>query len=133
MKQILALALASICVSVAAACGGGDSGPSGPSCTNFAGTWNAAFSNSCGQTDTGTVTIAQAACSIQATFPGQGSIAGTVDGNRGSFTLTFSGNCGGTATGTATFSNGAINGTYSGRAIGQGCCDPVSGSFTLTR
>lgn len=110
------------------ACSGG---PTAPSCVNVGGTWSGVFSNSCGQTSSLQVIVAQNACNFSAAIPGQGTITGTASGNSGSFTITFAAPCSGTATGTATLNANAITGTYSGRAIG--CCDPVSGSFTLTR
>jgi hypothetical protein len=45
----------------------------------------------------------------------------------------FAAPCSGSATGTATVSRTSIHGTFTGAATGFGCCNPVSGSFVLTR
>jgi len=37
------------------------------------------------------------------------------------------------ATGAASITGKTLHGTYSGGANGFGCCNPVTGSFTLTR
>jgi hypothetical protein len=111
---------------------GNDGSPTSPSCSNIAGTWDIAATNSCGFQSSGAVVVAQSACNFSAAVPLQGTVQGTINGSRASFTLAFASPCGGSATGTATIFGNAVNGTFSGRATGQGCCDPVSGSFTLT-
>jgi hypothetical protein len=129
----LVFVLAALCV---ASCGGRSS-PTEPSgCANVAGTYNAAWNNSCGGFGTGVVVVAQSGCNFSAMIPGPGggTITGVITGNSATFTLAFGSPCtGGTATGTATLSSTAINGTFSGGALGPSCCNPVSGSFTLTR
>ena len=112
---------------IAVACGG----PTQPNCANVGGTWLGSFANSCNQSGALTVSVSQAGCQITANIPGQGTLTGTLSGSTGSFTITYSAPCSGSASGSATVSANSIVGTYSGRAIG--CCDPVSGSFTLTR
>jgi hypothetical protein len=99
---------------------------------NLAGTWDVAFANSCGAQSSSVVVVAQSACNFSAAVALQGTVQGTINGSRASFTLAFASPCGGSATGTATISGNAVNGMFSGRAIGAGCCDPVTGSFTLS-
>lgn len=112
--------------------GCGDDNPTSTnSCANIAGTYSGSYNNSCGGSGGGTVVVAQNGTDITAVFAGEGTISGKVNGNSISFTILFS-NCGGSASGTAKIeSNGAINGTYNGTAIGPGCCGALSGSFTL--
>jgi hypothetical protein len=110
---------------------GCSNGPTAPNCQNVAGTNHGAFNYSCGASGSGTVVVAQSGCNFTAAIS-DGTVTGTINGSTAMFTIAFS-PCGGTATGTATVSSTAVNGTYQGRAIGSGCCDPVSGSFTLTR
>src|SRR6266545_2579847 len=114
---------------LATSCGGGNS-PTSSNCVNVAGTWAGSFANSCGARGTATVTVTQSGCNFTAGVSGQGTLTGTASGASGTFTLAWAPPCSGTATGTATLSATTINGTYSGRASGAGCCDPVSGSFT---
>jgi hypothetical protein len=125
MKKALWILLA-----LATACGDGG-GPTSSNCLSVAGTWTGTFANSCNQRGTADVIVTQSGCDFTAGISGQGTVTGSISGASGSFTLTFAPPCSGTAAGTATVSANAVNGTYSGRAIG--CCDPVSGSFTLTR
>ena len=79
--------------------------------------------------------VAQVGCTFSALIPGfgGGTIAGEIRGRSATFTLFFAAPCSGSATGTATVSRTAISGTYTGGATGFGCCNPVSGSFVLTR
>jgi hypothetical protein len=118
-------------------CGIGRSSPSEPhfSCDDIAGSYNATFSNSCGGSGTGVVIVAQVGCTFSGLIPGfgGGTIAGQINGRSATFTLFFAAPCSGSATGTATVSHTAISGTYTGGATGFGCCNPVSGSFVLTR
>jgi hypothetical protein len=118
-------------------CGIGRSSPSEPrfSCDDIAGSYNATFSNSCGGSGTGVVIVAQVGCTFSGLIPGfgGGTIAGQINGRSATFTLFFAAPCSGSATGTATVSRTAISGTYTGGATGFGCCNPVSGSFVLTR
>jgi hypothetical protein len=129
LRRILTVVLAILATS----CGGGNNSPTSPACVNVAGTWTGTSSNSCQQTGAISATITQSGCSFTAGVAGQGTLTGTASGGSGTFTMTWAPPCSGTATGTATLSPNTINGTYSGRAIGVGCCDPISGSFTLTR
>lgn len=69
-----------------AACGGSDNGPTSPSCANIAGTWDAAFANSCGYSATGVVVVAQSGCNFSAVIPGQGTVEGRGNGNSATFT-----------------------------------------------
>jgi len=127
----LVLVVALLCV---ASCRGGSSTPTEPSgCVGIAGTYNAVWSNSCGDSGNGVVVVAQSGCSFGAVFPGLGTLSGTIDGPLGIFVLAFASPCSGSASGSATLAGAMINGAYSGAATGQGCCNPVSGSFTLTR
>lgn len=123
------LALAAL----ALACGGHDSTPTG-GCSNVAGAWTAGFTNSCGFQGSGAVTVAQSGCNFSAAVQGVGTVSGTISGSSATFTLHFSNPCSGTATGSGTFSSNSFNGTFSGHTSGGfGCCEPVSGSFTLFR
>ncbi len=115
---------------VAACGGGGNDSPTSPSCTNLSGTWDIAFANSCGFQSSSIAVVAQQGCNFSVAIPFQGTVTGTSSQGRADFTIAFSAPCSGSAQGTATTSANAVNGTYSGRAIN--CCDPVSGSFTLT-
>jgi hypothetical protein len=118
-------------------CGVGRHSPSEPafSCEDVAGSYNATFSNSCGGSGTGIVVVAQVGCSFSGLIPGfgGGTIAGQINGRTATFTLFFSAPCSGSATGTATVSRTTISGTFTGGATGFGCCNPVTGSFVLTR
>jgi hypothetical protein len=119
----------------AVACGVGSSTPTEPSCTNVSGTYDASFVNSCGGSGSGVVVVAQVGCNFEALIPGfgGGNVAGQITGDSATFTLYFSYPCSGSATGTATITGKTLHGTYSGGATGFGCCNPVTGSFTLTR
>jgi hypothetical protein len=128
-------ALAAIFCSLTS-CGVGRNSPSEPaSCDNVAGSYNATFSNSCGGSGSGIVIVAQVGCTFNALIPGfgGGTIAGQINGSSATFTLFFAAPCSGSASGTAIVGRTAISGTYTGGATGFGCCNPVSGSFTLTR
>ncbi len=118
-------------------CGLGRSSPSEPrfSCDDVAGTYDATFSNSCGGSGTGVVVVAQVGCTFSGLIPGfgGGTIAGEIRGRSATFTLFFAAPCSGSATGSATVSRNTISGTFAGGATGFGCCNPVSGSFVLTR
>ena len=118
-------------------CGVGRHSPSEPafSCDDVTGSYSATFSNSCGGSGTGVVIVAQVGCTFSGLIPGfgGGTIAGQINGRSATFTLFFAAPCSGSATGTATVSRTAISGTYTGGATGFGCCNPVSGSFVLTR
>jgi hypothetical protein len=120
-----------------ASCGLGRRSPSEPvfNCDDVTGTYNATFNNSCGGSGSGIVIVAQVGCSFSALVPGfgGGTIAGQINGRFATFTLFFAAPCSGSATGTATVSRTAITGTFAGGATGFGCCNPVSGSFALTR
>ena len=120
-----------------ASCGIGRSSPSEPhfSCDYIAGSYDATFSNSCGGSGTGIVIVAQTGCTFSALIPGLGggTIAGQINRNAATFTLFFAAPCSGSATGTATVGRTTISGTFTGGATGFGCCNPVSGSFILTR
>ncbi len=120
-----------------ASCGVGRHSPSEPrfSCDDIAGTYDATFSNSCGGSGSGIVIVLQTGCTFSALIPGfgGGTIAGQINGRSANFTLFFAAPCSGSATGTATVSRTTISGTYAGGATGFGCCNPVSGSFVLTR
>ena len=119
-------------------CGVGRNSPSEPafSCDDVTGTYNATFSNSCGgSSGTGVVIVTQVGCTFSGLIPGfgGGTIAGQINGSSATFSLFFAAPCSGSASGTATISRTAISGTYTGGATGFGCCNPVSGSFILTR
>jgi hypothetical protein len=118
-------------------CGVGRNSPSEPgfSCDDVAGSYNATFSNSCGGSGTGVVIVAQVGCTFSGLIPGfgGGTIAGEINGRSATFTLFFAAPCSGSATGTATVSRTAISGTFTGGSTGFGCCNPVTGSFVLTR
>src|SRR6476619_1513639 len=102
-----------------AACGGNDnSTPTSPSCANLSGTWDIAFANSCGFQSSSIAVVAQQGCNFSVAIPFQGTVTGTSSQGRADFTITFSAPCSGSAQGTATTSANAVNGTYSGRAIG---------------
>lgn len=120
-----------------ASCGVGRRDPSEPffNCDNIAGTYDATFSNSCGGSGTGIVLVAQTGCTFSALIPGLGggTIAGEIRGSSATFTLFFAAPCSGSATGTANVGRTAVTGTFAGGATGFGCCNPVSGSFALTR
>lgn len=128
------LALAAL-IAAAAACGIGRRDPTEPTCILIAGTYDGTFTNSCGGSGRGPVVVTQAGCRFNALIPGfgGGTVSGEIDGGFAAFTLTFGTPCSGTATGTATVRTSNITGTFSGRATGSGCCNPVSGSFVLTR
>ena len=104
--------------------------PRGSPCQNIAGQWLAVFNNSCRQTASVDVGIVQNGCSISAQAPGVGSLSGTVNGSGVAFTVTEGPQCAGSVSGTATIAGRTITGTYAGHLT---CCDPVSGSLTLTR
>ncbi len=120
---------------VAASCGIASHTPTEPSCVYVGGAWDGSFVNSCGGSGSGPVVVGQVGCSIEGLIPGfgGGTLAGQIIGNGATFTLFFSSPCSGSATGTATITSKAIHGTFSGGATGYGCCNPVTGSFTLTR
>ena len=117
-----------------AACGVGRRSPTEPTCILISGAYDGTYRNSCGGSGTGPV-VTQAGCTFNALIPGigGGSVAGVIDGGFATFTLYFGTPCSGTATGTATVRTNSISGTFSGGATGSGCCNPVSGSFVLTR
>lgn len=129
-------ALAAVFASLTS-CGVGRHSPSEPAfnCDDVAGTYNATFSNSCGGSGNGVVLVAQVGCTFSGLIPGfgGGTIAGEIRGRSATFTLFFAAPCSGSATGTAFVSRNSISGTYAGGATGFGCCNPVSGSFVLTR
>lgn len=137
MSSALRAAVLSVTFLSLASCGVGRNSPSEPrfSCDDIAGTYNASFSNSCGGSGSGIVIVLQTGCTFSALIPGfgGGTVAGQINGRSASFTLFFAAPCSGSATGTATVSRTAISGTYAGGATGFGCCNPVSGSFVLTR
>ncbi len=118
-------------------CGIGRRSPSEPyfNCDDIAGTYDGTFSNSCGGSGSGPVIVAQVGCTFSALIPGfgGGTVAGEIRGKSATFTLFFAAPCSGSATGTATVSRNAISGTFTGGATGFGCCNPVSGSFVLSR
>ena len=120
-----------------ASCGVGRRSPSEPffNCDDVAGTYNGTFTNSCGGSGSGIVIVGQVGCTFNALIPGfgGGTIAGQIDRSSATFTLFFSAPCSGSASGTATVGRTAISGTFTGGATGFGCCNPVSGSFILTR
>ena len=128
------MALAALIV-VVAACGVGRRDPTEPTCIFIAGAYDGSFRNSCGGSGTGPVVVTQVGCRFNALIPGfgGGTVSGEIDGGFASFTLTFGTPCSGTATGTATVRSTNISGTFTGGATGSGCCNPVSGSFVLTR
>lgn len=132
--QVAALAGAFVTLT---SCGAGRHSPSEPafSCDDISGSYDATFSNSCGGSGTGVVIVAQVGCSFSGLIPGfgGGTIAGQINGTSATFSLFFSAPCSGSATGTATVSRNSISGTYTGGATGFGCCNPVTGSFVLTR
>jgi len=114
------------------ACGGGGGGhsPTANDCQNIAGNWNAVFSNSCQQGGSGPISVVQQGCSFSSSVQGFGNLTGSISGNSATFKVVEGADCSGTVNGSATISGNAVNGTYSGHVA---CCDPVSGSFTLTR
>ena len=116
-------------------CGVGSHTPTELSCTNVSGTYDGSFVNSCGGSGSGVVVVAQVGCNFEGLIPGigGGNIAGQISGNSATFTLYFTYPCSGSASGTATITGRTLHGTYSGGATGFGCCNPVTGSFTLTR
>lgn len=132
MQTLLRIFTVLLTLTILIIVGCGDDNPASPnSCANIAGTYTGSYNNSCGGAGAGIVVVAQNGCDVSAAFQGEGTISGKIDGNSITFTLQFS-SCGGSASGTAKIeSNGAINGTYSGTAIGPGCCGVLSGSFTL--
>jgi hypothetical protein len=128
-------ALAALIMAVAA-CGIGRRSPTEPTCTHIAGTYDGTFHNSCDGSGSGPVIVTQVGCTFNALIPGfgGGTVAGEIDGGFATFTLYFATPCSGSATGTATVRTSNISGTFSGGATGgHGCCNPVSGSFVLTR
>jgi hypothetical protein len=133
----LRIAVLSVTFLSLASCGVGRRSPSEPffNCDDIAGTYDATFSNSCGGSGSGIVIVAQVGCTFSALVPGfgGGTIAGEINGRSATFTLFFAAPCSGSATGTATVGRNAITGTFAGGATGFGCCNPVSGSFALTR
>ncbi|HEV8269086.1 MAG TPA: hypothetical protein VGR00_12665 [Thermoanaerobaculia bacterium] len=137
--SLAAVGLLAAAALFAASCGvGSRHHPTDASCADIGGSYDGTFTNSCGGSGHGVVIVTQAGCTFNALIPGfgGGSIAGHVDDRTATFTLYFSTPCGGSATGTATISSSGrrIDGTYSGGATGgNGCCNPVSGSFTLTQ
>ncbi len=103
-------------------------------CARVDGNRSVFWSDSCGRSGTGVLTLSQSVCHVTGILPGLGTFSGDVLGNTYSFTLTFSDPCSGTATGTATMPTGtsAFNGTYSGTQSGSGnCCSPVTGAFSF--
>lgn len=128
------LALALLIVTVAA-CGIGRRSPTEPTCVLVAGTYDGTFRNSCGGSGSGPVVVTQLGCTFNALIPGfgGGTVTGEIDGSYATFTLYFTTPCSGSATGTATVRTSSISGTFSGSATGFGCCNPVTGSFVLTR
>jgi hypothetical protein len=137
MTSALRIAALSATFLSLASCGVGRNSPSEPhlSCDYIAGSYNATFSNSCGGSGSGIVIVAQTGCTFSALIPGfgGGTIAGQINGESATFTLFFASPCSGSASGTAIVGRTAISGTYTGGATGSGCCNPVSGSFILTR
>lgn len=132
--RVAALAAAFVTLT---SCGVGRRSPSEPAfnCDDVAGTYDATFSNSCGGSGSGIVLVLQTGCTFSAVIPGfgGGTIAGEIRGRSATFTLFFAAPCSGSATGTGTVSRNSISGTFAGGATGFGCCNPVSGSFVLTR
>lgn len=120
-----------------ASCGIGSRSTSEPffNCDDVAGAYNGSFTNSCGGSGSGIVIVTQVGCTFNALIPGfgGGTIAGQIEGRSASFTLFFAAPCSGSASGTATVGRNTISGTFTGGATGFGCCNPVSGSFILTR
>jgi hypothetical protein len=136
----LATAVRSLVLAIAVlfvlSCGlGSHDGPTSPYCVDVAGTWDGTFTNSCGGSGSGPVVVAQIGCSFSAIIPGfgGGTVSGEINGRNAAFTLYFSTPCSGSATGTATVNTTRISGNFNGGASGFGCCNPVSGTFTLTR
>lgn len=127
--------LLSAAVLALVSCGLGTHSPSEPGCADVAGSYDGTFRNSCGNTGSGTVLVTQLGCRFDAVIPyfGGGTVTGHIDGRYASFTLYFAAPCTGSATGTAVIGPRSIDGTFSGGAHGFGCCDPVSGSFSLLR
>lgn len=140
-RSVMASALRVTALSVTflslASCGVGRRSPAEPvfNCDDITGTYDATFSNSCGGSGSGIVVLGQVGCTFSALVPGfgGGTIAGQINGKSATFTLFFAAPCSGSATGTATVSRTAIIGNFAGGATGFGCCNPVSGSFALTR
>ena len=137
MTSALRIAVLSVTFLSLASCGVGRRSPSEPffDCDDIAGSYNATFSNSCGGSGSGIVIVAQVGCTFSALIPGfgGGTIAGEIRGRSATFTLFFAAPCSGSASGTANVGRNAITGTFAGGATGFGCCNPVSGSFALTR
>lgn len=129
MKR-LKIALCPLVLLLTASCGG-----AGPDDIDISGTWNVSRSDSCGGSGNTTTVVIQNGADFSMTIPGIGPITGTIGGQNGttaSFTINFAAPCSGTATGTADFGVfPAVTGTFSGSA--PGCCDPITGSFTMTR
>ncbi len=137
MSSALRIAALAAGVLLVDSCGFGRHSPSEPAfnCDDVGGSYNATFSNSCGGSGTGVVIVAQVGCTFSGLIPGfgGGTIAGEIRGRSATFTLFFAAPCSGSATGTAVVNRNSISGTYAGGATGFGCCNPVSGSFVLTR
>lgn len=137
LTSALRIAALSVTFLSLASCGVGRHSPAEPifNCDDIAGTYTASFSNSCGGSGSGIVIVAQVGCTFSALVPGfgGGTIAGEINGRSATFTLFFAAPCSGSASGAATVGRNAITGTYTGGATGFGCCNPVSGSFALTR
>lgn len=134
LKRSLALAA----VLALGSCNQATTPTSPPFCVPLTGMYSGVFTDSCGLTKTGDVTLFQTGCALVAEFPGVGSVQGNVEGQTLVFTIGFAGfsPCGGSASGIATVTaSGGLTGTYNGQATGSGatCCGTVSGSFTLTR
>jgi hypothetical protein len=139
-KPARALGLASALASLLAlgSCTSEETPTSMPSCIPLTGQYTGVFTDSCGLSKTGDVTLFQTSCTVAAEFPGVGSLQGSVSGATLVFAIGFSGfsPCGGSGSGTATLTpSGDLVGGYSGQTTGTGttCCGEVNGTFTLTR
>lgn len=135
-KNLVASVSIAAAVLVVTACGIGSHSPTEPyGCADIAGSWDGSFENSCGNSGDGVVLVTQVGCSFSAVIPtlGGGTVSGQIDGRYADFALYFATPCSGSAHGTATVSSTRIHGSFSGAAHGWGCCEPVTGTFTLLR
>lgn len=132
MKSRLRFGVLLLAVSAGGGCGGGGSSPTQNNCRDISGSWNVVLFNSCNQTQAGAIMVTQQGCSFSSQVAGLGTLSGSISGSTVTFSVAQVGSCPGSVNGTATLSSNAasIVGTYSGHLS---CCDPVSGSFTLTR
>jgi hypothetical protein len=124
------LAIAGLCVS---ACD--QRSPTESRCADVHGTYDVAWTDSCGTSGHFKWTLQQQDCSFSTPIVADhGGVAGTIDGNVVSLTVT-SGFvvCAFSLTGTAELQGNVLTGQVTGAVQGMGCCSPQTLSFRAVR